>query len=1739
MLPFLDQLSCRHELCGEPNVAETAKLQQLVLGMEGCMGAPGVSRSSLPEDATHSQAQRLELRSRIYPFAPAVEPSNMEQLILVHGFETLLNSTQPERTACLRERTVRERVPANVLIQTLHGAMRSEPFIASAYLPRYDCLLLALYHRAPAGRVVWSSWEHDVPLWEADKQPPKPAEEEKPPEPDPVPDPADKKKGKKEEPKGKKKDDKKKEEPPPVVEEVKEPEGPQVILHEVLRTSSIEKLVTPPDGSIILVSRYQRDRATVTEVVEPEPDPNAPQGEDAVAPTDATAAAAAPPAPAPAAATAAATDTTGAEGAEEGAGAEGEEVPPEPQPELPPLGGWRVARVFKDNLTFGIADDEIWTKLRTEQRDRKEAARAAEAAAKAAAAAAEAAKEAARLEEQAQNDKDAKKKGAKGKKEDKKKEEAALPAEPEEVKEPEPPIPMPYPDKNFGEFWVAFEDGARYTARMQGERVFAAAEAGIELLAASGAPLGEGELPPLGVVVTYTQPSGDTVQVFGDGTVQMCRASAPRRYAGGKDRTSSSAPFERVVQSEASAFQPGCEQDTEVARRVTPFGTVIRHLLSGRIEVYYSDGTMAWRNPTVAELNTSLDSAKASLANTDKYWLDIIERLRNAGRSNETLSSAPSEEEKAFGLPGHWLVVRRDGTVTGRVPCPSRPVDASPDTTAAEQEGEVDPATAPAAATSAEEADPPPPAPPSLEELLDGVVTADGMIEYQAKPVAVSTQVELLSRERTVTNALGLVIFEAPEGSSQQQVCIHSDGTRVTKFNDSMVHITKEGMDHVECRLGSQFSVLVDCADGTRLEITPQNTSCRALDCSLKDDFLRMSTQAAVVLKRKDLTEIKSGGKGEITITTLSDGTRQRRTGQKTAYQAHCMEGSLQCNFKTSSGGVNYKVLSDQSVRIMDPALQVPGVDADMSPRCSEQARPVLAPALEKLEQPWAGSDRAFAPPRLFVVYGDGSAEEFHSREYAEDLLATARNDPEAQVVSSDALESPLQDVICHTILHNRTRPGLAPVQAAAAAAECIQVGSKHQDSSLGNSVPLMPPLPKAPAAGITEHRQLLQFPEITEDMQEKFLGTLKQYREWEQKSLETSRAMAAIVEVKKDKKKKKGEGEGGKKKGKKDKGPTEEELLREAQLKAEQEPKFAPKLKLTSFEHKVRTFALRAAQCPEPSNQELLERATKSLEAGEEGEEATQVEDGEAKVDVAQAVGAENAALETPVETLAAEGLDENQVEDETKLIETSANADGEPQLEGTEAEPTEAEPGKSGAEGTSDDPAVVAESPQQPPKKKRQPKILVQAPTFSYFKSDMGLQFLDETGTLDRPPIQKKKGKAGKADAGARRDPWNPRLVGEAEPEEEEPPADETQSKLLAEDALETQLLADEDQSAPQQNFAGEDEGLDPEEEGNQFAEAADTAMQMQDTQRQDMPSGYPQAALPIAPVRHETPSGPHPDKRGSQWNIKGEVRKQNPAVGQAYTAVNASYLEVEGATDRRVRTVSVAHKKNAGKAPSVQLVRKQGVHTVGRGPEMAAHQILERQAGTENTEDVWRLSSTMQGLGDANNLVEVKPGSCRFGPLRAGSVYRMTVYFRNLDVDVTRFNVAPVNDPMVSLQYTPGHLAPGIATKLVVEVRAITPQRVEQLIDIRVKAHIVKVPVTAKVLDADEYDRLDNESLNLHGRRIGRHREKADGSGVGPVQVVRDEGYCRAVLGEAFIPLPPDYDDNLPGISGGLLS
>jgi len=384
-------------------------------------------------------------------------------------------------------------------------------------------------------------------------------------------------------------------------------------------------------------------------------------------------------------------------------------------------------------------------------------------------------------------------------------------------------------------------------------------------------------------------------------------------------------------------------------------------------------------------------------------------------------------------------------------------------------------------------------------------------------------------------------------------------------------------------------------------------------------------------------------------------------------------------------------------------------------------------------------------------------------------------------------------------------------------------------------------------------------------------------------------------------------------------------------------------------------------------------------------------------------------------------------------------------------------------------------------------------QIPTFQYFTSEMGLGWLMDSGEfLDRTEVRQKP-QVPDLPAPEFYHAWNPPLVDEIEEEPEpqqpqesgepgfEPPPRHVQAEPEVE-PMERPLQPDEEQLEPYVVEPPDPKGL-----GN-----------LADLQRVE----------DVDWARPTTPPGPHPDKKSIKYDVYGRHRPVATQKPQAFISTNLDFLQVEAETDRRVRTSSVVLKKNARLAASCSAVRRAGCHTLpGSEHQRGVGAVVDADVAPHDQQ----MTGSMQGLGNPDRLVEVSPGALRFGLLRQGAVYRMHVFVKNLDVDLQRYTVKPVEPPFLRLWYEQKPLASGMSVKITVEVQAHAPAQIEQFLDVRLKSHQVKVPIFAQVLDWEQYDQLDEESIRLHARRVLKPS----------VEVLQDDAYMKKVLGANFRP------------------
>jgi len=583
-----------------------------------------------------------------------------------------------------------------------------------------------------------------------------------------------------------------------------------------------------------------------------------------------------------------------------------------------------------------------------------------------------------------------------------------------------------------------------------------------------------------GVRFTYSPVAGLVVQVLSDGSVYQ--TWPPELRGPGLKGTN----LPQAVGLEQSVGPlPGGIEDSEVARTVTPFGAVIREMFSGRREVYHPDGSVATRNPTIAELNARCERLRQT-GNLDevRYLESLAAFAREMLHGHEEVpTTPPSENAKSLGIPGHWKISWPNGQTYGRftVPPPkpvvAPPEEAKPEGKAAEgAEGAEGAAEDAAFLERAESPD------MTLEERLGGVLIDCGRtLEYDIEDVSSTTHVDPHTQQRVTMTAQGLMLFEEHGGA--RRVCVHADGTRMVWEQIKMgyaVSVEKARAARVCCSVETQgyspsAMVKVECADAAVLEIIPRCLSLKGELVPSDPNVLNpldASTNASVLLRRREGTVVNSRGSGDIDIASGFD---VRAKGEKELFSAFDRTGvytvSLtenNINMRDDDGNV-FEVRGDQTV---DCKLAVSMGDDYKSPRCSLPGKTYKHPHAEFLPLP-----EDVPEPRLFIVYGDGESEELLLTRDALEALRLAKADPDAIVVGPERLGTPMETCCCHTVFSN-TSSDTTTVPPLPLTLPPVVAGFQDRTDSQG-------------AAGggraHTRFRQFIQYPDISDQQLERF----------------------------------------------------------------------------------------------------------------------------------------------------------------------------------------------------------------------------------------------------------------------------------------------------------------------------------------------------------------------------------------------------------------------------------------------------------------------------------------------------------------------------------------------------------------------------------------------------------------------------------------------------------------------------
>eukprot|EP00930_Biecheleria_cincta_P042054 TRINITY_DN28926_c0_g2_i1.p1 TRINITY_DN28926_c0_g2~~TRINITY_DN28926_c0_g2_i1.p1 ORF type:complete len:1643 (+),score=351.39 TRINITY_DN28926_c0_g2_i1:129-5057(+) len=1144
VVPYQDQASVIH--CGDtlpggnPVIAE---IEQIL----SYLRAPGIRRCSFPPgDAPMNAAARSAHRNRLYTFLPHLSVVEVERLMVLTEFENLMNRVQPERTWNFKDRVHHEKIPGTYLSQTLLSAGRDEYFIDTCYMARQDCLLIAMHHRALPGRVLWHSWEGDLlRLVPRDDGPavsgnvkrmcPVPSFNDwwqlisgKPSQ---IPPHLAKlivgsKQPSRSGSEASRNPTKSSEQQDLFKAETAEndvlPQSPAKVIaldaREVGYCKMVEKILVPNDGSVIFRTVSQRGV------------------QDAILPlTVDSEATAIPSPPERKAAEEKVEDDLDSESEEEEIDPRLKEYAPGPRKQM------RSVRVVKDGITFGIVSDPAWhTKLEQMRLEREEMERA-EAQALAEKAAAE------NENREAPEPGEADEEGA-GEEPAEAAEEEPQPSEDEENQNiTERFIHESKFGKFWVAFhdgarctarvevdkpWFLPGDISWDSASCRpGVQVNYTCVSGLVIQAYSSGAVRQ-SWPLQRLVSSTTIPSkgsgnesalpGEVEDLEMARTITAFGVLVSERLSGRKEVSHPNGT--RCWRNPTIEELKTRRDSMKLASKMKGCDVFYRSLVD-RIEQICA----AWEERQADE-NPADPSEALKYIGVPGHWRVTTIDGRRFGRACNDLPPPLAPVEPAPSSQG-------EAAPTGSQ-VPSKQASAEPTPRDAE-EGEEDDEED----VDDEESEPEAPeAPPTLQDIFEAVPVDEGEnIEYTLDPVPMYSQRDPHTGTCSISNEEGMLFLTMPDGKSN--VCILPDGTRVMQnqmAEGTELVIEKDRFASVTCKVQDKaYSpntfVSVVCDDGSCFEIIPRTLNLKGelvpsnpasfikalKEQSSKDEPLSpsktlkgldvtspsgasqhaemggtvldmkksndprvndFSTNASVLLRRPDGMLVNSKGDGDVEIISNFD---VAALGEEKALKTSQDRGGVyvaqvdwdRAKIRDDDGNY-FELRGDQTV---DFKLSVSMGDDFASPRCTVPNKPFHHPDISFLPLP-----EEAPTPRLFVVYGDGEAEELISSKNVEELLRLARQDPNSLVIEGEQLGWPMNRCKAHTI--HRILP-MDPVR--------LPMTPVHLPPSVaGFGLGDTPGNQRT----FTEFRQFIEYPMISEETSLSWARALVDYAEEEKR---------------------------------------------------------------------------------------------------------------------------------------------------------------------------------------------------------------------------------------------------------------------------------------------------------------------------------------------------------------------------------------------------------------------------------------------------------------------------------------------------------------------------------------------------------------------------------------------------------------------------------------------------------------
>ena len=115
-----------------------------------------------------------------------------------------------------------------------------------------------------------------------------------------------------------------------------------------------------------------------------------------------------------------------------------------------------------------------------------------------------------------------------------------------------------------------------------------------------------------------------------------------------------------------------------------------------------------------------------------------------------------------------------------------------------------------------------------------------------------------------------------------------------------------------------------------------------------------------------------------------------------------------------------------------------------------------------------------------------------------------------------------------------------------------------------------------------------------------------------------------------------------------------------------------------------------------------------------------------------------------------------------------------------------------------------------------------------------------------------------------------------------------------------------------------------------------------------------------------------------------------------------------------------------------------------------------------------------------------INVMPSAVVFGSIRTGTINEIMMTLKNEDQIAHRITIKPVSDKRIvvkQLEY--GIIAPGMLKQISVSIRVAEdepnlPIKVDDVIQIVTKHDVFRIPVSANILSASEFEEANDQNL-----------------------------------------------------------